>query len=122
MGERSTIDAKMTSHVFCTNLLIISDFSTMKECKSSLFKLKLFCEIKIFLVIFFIHKNFIVFNFPRTKIFPSSTRANKMEVSSMTRIYELPGEKRNQISTILKIILASNIILKPIKKLKKKTK
>ena len=43
-----------------------------------------------------------------------------MEVSSMTRIYELPGEKRNQISTILKIILASNIILKPIKKLKKK--
>ena len=56
------------------------------------------------------------------KIFPSSTRANKMEVSSMTRIYELPGEKRNQISTILKIILASNIILKPIKKLKKKTK
>ena len=38
----------------------------------------------------------------------------------MTRIYELPGEKRNQISTILKIILAPNIILNPIKKLKKK--
>ena len=34
----------------------------------------------------------------------------------MTRIYELPGEKRNQISTILKIILAPNIILKPKKK------
>ena len=37
----------------------------------------------------------------------------------MTRIYELPGEKRNQISTILKIILAPNIILKPKKKKKK---
>ena len=36
----------------------------------------------------------------------------------MTRIYELPGEKRNQISTILKIILAPNIILKPKKKKK----
>ena len=72
MGERSTIDAKMTSHVFCTNLLIISDFSTMKECKSSLFKLKLFCEIKIFLVIFFIHKNFIFFTLAPLKIFPNS--------------------------------------------------
>ena len=62
--------------------------------KQSSTKLKLICEIKIFLIHFLYIRNLLCLPWPLLKIFPSSTTANKMEVSSMTRIYELPRKKK----------------------------
>ena len=86
----------------------------MKELKNNLFKLKLICEIKIFLVssskkkkkkkilIHFLYiRNLLCLPWPLLKIFPSSTTANKMEVSSMTRIYELPRKKKKKTKLAL---------------------